>query len=419
MSKTQKIILYIGLGLVGLSLLLFVVNLFLQKDTNQTNSDTNQTPNTKLFSLFEIPFAKKDTDTETQPTENNNTQTTQNSVTNIGEESNLVTQRSVLNFQPIEKTFDQISFTPDQKASTIKTTRQGIRYIASDGLVYERYENEEEKLVSNTTSNRLGEAFVWGNNVVYRYSREDMQTIETFIGAFSTKTETLGQTNGNYLSKNIRSFAVNEADGQYAALLADDSRSSGQILIGQLGKDSRKNIFKTSFTDWLLDWFDKNNIVLTTRASGLVSGSAYIVNIFDLSKTKITDGYGLTTKVLPFSAGVVVSTVESQVYKTNLYVNKKLDYLPFKTIADKCTASSRVIVVCAVPSSQIGQAPDDWYKGEISYNDKIISYNTENGLQKILVDDYFLDVDIIKPSNNGSIIYFRNKNTGQLHKVSI
>lgn len=417
MSKTQKIILIIGAGLIGLSLVLLLVNTVLKN--KNTNNTANQT-DTNLFSLFERP-ANTSQKNSPDPTDTTNPEDVTDSNT-IPEQVlvknySVVSEQPVFNFIPVEKTIDQISFSPDKKTPDTKLKKIGVRYIKYDGIVYEKYDGEPEQRISNTVTNRLGEVFIFNNSVVYRYSREDMQTIETFIGTISTGATNAGKVVGDYLPKNIRSFALNESNGKFAGLLSDEARQSAQIIVGAVDKKDRQTLLKTSFTDWLLDWADENNLVLTSRASGKVIGSAYIVNSKDLVKTKIKSAYGLTTKALPFGAGVVVSSVGDSGYETELYQNNKLNYLPLKTVADKCTSIDKNTVVCAVSNGPSGVLPDDWYKGEVNYNDSIISYNTATGLQKVLASPDGIDVDLIKSTNDGSIIYFRNKINGLLYKI--
>ncbi|MBP6912453.1 MAG: hypothetical protein KBB86_00800 [Candidatus Pacebacteria bacterium] len=419
MSKTQKIILFIGVGLIGSSLIFLLINTLLKKDKNPNQNDV---PNTNLFSLFDRPV-NTNTNNDEPVLDTNEPVTDEGGV--LGQSApaknySLISEQPIINFIPVEKTVDQISFSPDKKIPDAKVKKFGVRYIKYDGIVYEQYPGEVEQRLSTTVTARLGEAFIFNDSVVYRYSREDMQTIETFIGTISKKEANLGTVVGDYLPKNVRSFSLNEKSGKFAGLISDESRQSAQIITGALGSVNRSTILKTTFTDWLLDWFDDNNLVLTSRASGKVSGSAYIVNTKDSSKTKITSGFGLTTKVLPFDAGVLISTVNENQYETNLYKDKKLGFFPIKTVADKCTAASRVVVVCATPVAPQGVLPDDWYKGEVNYNDSIISYAVETGTQKVLIGSNetstSFDIDIIKPSSDGKLIYFRDKKTGLLYK---
>lgn len=414
MSKTQKIILFIGITLIGLALVLLLVNTVLKSTKNK---DSAAQPDTSLFSLFERPIPVN-TSTE-DSAETPSTDTDEPIRATPGADKNYVafSSRPTTTFIPIEKTVDQISFSPDKKTPDPIVKRQGIRYVAYDGIIYEKYDGEDEVRISSTITNRLGEAFLFGDSVIYRYSREDMQTIETFLGTVSKKEPNIGVVGGDYLPKNIRSLALNQTSGRFAGVLADESRQSAQILLGRVGKVDRQTLLKTSFTDWLVDWLDDANLVLTSRASGKVIGSAYTVNIGDSSKTKITSGYGLTTKALPFGAGLIISTVDKNNYSVQLYKDKKLGYTPLKTIADKCTASQKVVLVCAIPTGSNGVQPDDWYKGEVNYQDSIISYNTENGSQKVLLSENGFDVDKIEPSIDGTAVYYRNKLDGFIYKT--
>lgn len=418
MSKSQKIILYIGAILIGLSLVLLLVNTILVKKDSANNQQV--TPDTNLFSLFERSSPNKDSQT---PNVDDQPQIGGEDVlgqTVFGGQKTLfqVSERPVTNFIPVEKDVVEIVFGQDTKTPQVKNKKQGVRYMGPDGLVYEKYDNETESRISNTVSPRLGEGFVYKNNVVFRYSREDMQTIETFLGNISTKESSLGEVAGSYLSKNIRSFALNETNGIYAFLSTDESRNSAQIFTGSMEKAQTKLITKTTFTDWLLDWGSGSVLNLTTRPSAEVVGYFYTLNIQTGLLGKVFSGLGLTTKSLGFDTGTIISYLDSGSYKTELYSNNKLTYLPFKTIADKCVAISKTSIVCAVPGAGYPQL-DLWYKGEFNYKDSLVLYNIQNGSQKVIYDGSpeVLDVDIIKSSTDGSYVFFRNKINGFVYKL--
>lgn len=422
MSKTQKIILYIGISFLGLALVLVIVNLFLKTKTGTEAEGVSS--NTNLFSLFERPANsnKNTADTEELKQEGASDGAQNQEEQNSQQFSNIrqISNNPAINFIPIEKEVQQISFTPDTKLPQVKTKKYGVRYIGLNGLVYEKYDEESEATISNTISQRLGEAFIYKNFIVYRYSREDMQTVETFLGSISNKEGSVGAVNGSYLAKNIRSFALNENSGAYTFLLSDESRTSAQIILGNIEKNQSKTITKTSFTDWLIDFVDNNTLSLTSRPSELVKGSFYTLNTQTGLIKKIFSADGLTTKGLPFGAGVIMSYISSNSYQTGLYSNNSIIYTPFKTISDKCTATSKNLIVCAVPRRGGYPPIDDWYKGEFNYSDMVISYDINTGSQKIIYNgDTTIDVDIIKSSADGKSIIFRNKINGYLYKITL
>lgn len=424
MSKTQKIILIIGASLIVASLLLLGFNTIFQKNENQNTEQVSI--NTNLFSLFERPVRNQDREeSNNQATTDQNQTQTERDRLSLSDESIIqdFSDNPVINFYTIEKTVDQISFTPEQRNPSTKVTKSGVRYMGLDGIVYEIFDDEAEKRVSTTISPRLGEGFVYKDSVVFRFSREDMQTIETFVGSISKKESSLGNVNGSYLAKNFRNFTVNEKNGAYAGVLVDDSRSSAQILVGSLEKNQSKVVARFNFTDWLLDWLDENSILMTTRPSVLVMGHSYIMNTQTGSFRKIDSGMGLTTKSLPFNSGVLISKVINGEYATSLFVEQKNNYLPFKTIADKCTSVSKEEIVCGVPIYNTYPLVDDWYKGEFNHSDSIVAYNTRTGTQRILYSGQegvsAIDIDLIKSSTKGDSIIFRNKIDGYLYRVKI
>lgn len=424
MSKTQKIILIIGASLIVASLLLLGFNTIFQRNENQNPEQVSI--NTNLFSLFERPIRNREQN-ESGNQSTPDQEQTQTERERLSLEDNSIIQdfsdNPAMNFYVIEKVIDQLSFTPDQKTPTTKITKSGVRYMGLDGIVYEKFEDEAEIRVSTTISPRLGEGFVYKDSVVFRFSREDMQTIETFIGSISKKEGSVGGVSGSYLAKNFRNFAVNDKNGTYAGILTDDSRNSAQIIVGSLEKSQSKSVAKFNFTDWLLDWFDENSIVMTTRPSALVMGHSYILNTLTGSFRKIDSGMGLTTKTLPFNAGVLISKVVNGEYSTNLFADQKNNFLPFKTIADKCTSISKEEIICGVPIYNTYPLVDDWYKGEFNHSDSIVAYNTRTGTQRILYSGQegvtAIDIDLIKSSTKGDSIIFRNKIDGYLYRVKV
>jgi len=59
------------------------------------------------------------------------------------------------------------------------------------------------------------------------------------------------------------------------------------------------------------------------------------------------------------------------------------------TLADKCAwaNSGKVIIYCAVPKNiSFRNLPDEWYQGNISFNDEIWKINLETGETELVVD---------------------------------
>lgn len=87
--------------------------------------------------------------------------------------------------------------------------------------------------------------------------------------------------------------------------------------------------------------------------------------------------------------------------------------LGIKTLAEKCVWTDLDNLICSVPRFVSPEEyPDAWYKGEVLFDERLWSVNTENGLEKIVstLRHNGLDkVDIVNPAYKNGILLFQNK----------
>jgi peptidoglycan hydrolase-like protein with peptidoglycan-binding domain len=312
----------------------------------------------------------------------------------------------------------------------LKTT---IRYIEKNtGNIYDFLpETGETSRLTNQTIPRIQEAFFTNNgeNVFIRYLKEDNETIETYFASVPKQIlggdGSAGELKGDFLEKNI--ISVSTSPDKNTAFL---QTTSGQNMLGSLFEaktKSKKQLFNSSFNEWLSEWVSSENILLTTKPSGFVQGYSYLLNTKSGNLKKIMGNvYGLLVNINSSMDKLLFSTSTERNFIFGLYDLKedKKYSLNVDTLPDKCTwALGGGTIYCAVPKIIPGGVyPDEWYQGIVSFNDNIVRidpsliYDNE-----ILVDPEsegtIVDVDIIKVDDKELYTVLRDKKTGILYMV--
>lgn len=205
-------------------------------------------------------------------------------------------------------------------------------------------------------------------------------------------------------------FMVEQNDGTSAGYVASTNGTS------------MSQIFTTPLTQVNVDWPSDNVISITTKGSADQGGYLYFVNPKTGTWTKVLGPLaGLSARVSHDAKYAIVSVTGSDDnVLTSVYSVQKgsgTDAV-VRTLADKCTWGNfyRSLVYCAVPSQQIaGTYPDDWYKGNISFIDKIWQINADTGelhLVSSIVDqsDRLIDAFNLGLDPKDNYLFFMNKN---------
>ncbi len=322
----------------------------------------------------------------------------------------------------------QISTDPISGFSVIentKTKKTDIHYILrANGNIYETYgDSPEQKRLSITTIPKVYES-MWlpdGQRLVIRYLKDTVESVQTFSVKINPATTTLnefeGGVDGNHLPENIGAFAINPAGNKIYYLINNLNGASGYTA-DPTGLN-KKLIFESPLIEWLVSWPKENTITMNTKAAAQIPGFLYFLNTITGDFSKIIGNInGLTSKTNASTTEVLYSDSSRGTPRLYLFNIKSGEskLLPFSTLPEKCVWSNKdsKIIYCAVPKAfPVGEYPDLWYQGLVSFDDSIWTLNTDN-LASTLVFDPTQDnnvMDITDPQldKNDNAIYFTNK----------
>ncbi|MEK7514281.1 MAG: hypothetical protein AAB587_00440 [Patescibacteria group bacterium] len=326
----------------------------------------------------------------------------------------------------------KVSESPVAGAVAIGTgTSTVIRYLdKGTGHIYDTGTNSlAQEKVSNTTIPKVHSA-LWlskGESLVMRYVRDDRATVESFYAKLTaSKTqgnETLKELEGVFLQKNIKEISVSPNKTRIFSLIKNGTKGTGVI---SLGDGSKKTSFDLPFYEFTPYWGAEGSITLTTKASVRVLGYAYTLNTSTGSFSKLFGGVsGLTTRTNNDGAKVLFAdnSLALSVFDT---AKGGVSSLPLKTLPEKCVWSSKDknTLYCAVPISiPMGDYPDAWYQGVVSFSDGLWKINILTG-ETTLVADFGKqgkDIDatelLLTPQEN--FLVFLNKKDSSLWILKI
>ncbi len=320
-----------------------------------------------------------------------------------------------------------------------------IRWIdRGRGNVYEaRKDSLDITTLSNTLLPKVYES-VWNKNInafigtilgdndtpTVLYSQIIAQTApaivkpitasSTDVSTANTQTLTPFQLKGKNLPKNMIAYAASP-DGSKIFMLTNEN-NAGVGYIGNFDGTTVKKIFDTPLTQLNVEWPEANTIAITTKGSASQPGFLYFINPkTGLWKKILGPTFGLSAKVSHDAKYVIASAAGSnQSIFTSIYTVSTLKSSDpiIRTLADKCAWGNfnKNMVYCAVPT-QIDQAtyPDDWYRGSVSFIDKIWQVDAITGevhLVTSIVDqsDRIIDAYNLGLDAKDDWLFFMNKN---------
>ena len=180
----------------------------------------------------------------------------------------------------------------------------------------------------------------------------------------------------------------------------------------------KKTVFESKFSEWLPHFNGPEIFTLTTRASALALGYSYRYNANEKDVfTRGVGGFsGLTTNYNPSGSKVLYSTnnggrfIETYVFDFN---DNSTLRLGISTLAEKCVWTDNDNLLCAAPRF-IGPEdyPDAWYKGEVLFDDRLWSINTQNGIERIVSNlrhPAAQAIDLVSPVYKDNVLLFQNK----------
>ena len=333
-----------------------------------------------------------------------------------------------------------------------------IRWVdRGRGNIFEALGNTLEiKTLSNTVVPKIYES-TWNKNLTafmaLSVSGEDyssmsgvyaelkprvMPKVATSTASSSPQTDSQNATAGSLtpyelkgknLPENIVAYAVSPKKDRVFMFI--NNNGTGVGYTSNFDGSSPAQIFTTPITQVNVEWPSDNIIAITTKGTADESGFLYFVDAKTGVWRKILGPLnGLSTKVSADSKYVFASmtgsneNIVTRIY--NVATGKRNDAV-INTLADKCVWGNfyKDIVYCAVPSQPIKAVyPDDWYKGSISFIDKIWQANAITGEVKLIssiidTSDRIVDAFNLGLDAKDDFLIFMNKNDLSLWSLDL
>jgi hypothetical protein len=309
-----------------------------------------------------------------------------------------------------------------------------LRYVArTDGNIYETFADKiEEQKFSGTVIPQIYEALFGnkGQSVILRYLKGDGRTIETFVSnlpkeLLGTDPTIVNEIKGSFLPENIKDLSLSPDTSNIFYL-----SNSGDNMVGltmNLTNSKKVQIFASPFTEWLSQWPNIKMITLTTKPSAGIPGYMYAMDPNVKNLNQVFGGInGLTTLTSPNGKLVLYSNdnLSLSVYHLDTKVS---DPLGVKTLPEKCVwGSTGNVIYCSVPKLlEIGQYPDVWYQGEVSFEDQIWKIDLKTGNATMLLDPATIgngeEIDGIKLALDAgeNYLFFVNKKDSFLWEFAL
>ncbi|MEI6659922.1 MAG: hypothetical protein WCK91_00685 [bacterium] len=271
--------------------------------------------------------------------------------------------------------------------------------------------------ISNSTIPNIYESMFdsKASTVIYRYLSSD-NSISSFIA-------TLGGTKGDFLPSNIVDLSLSPDKTKFFYLIKGASGINGTI---QNFTDGKKNpLFSSSYDEWLSQWVNAGSIFLTTKASGGENGYLYSLNTSNGSLKKIFGPVmGLTTNSNNGGTVVLYSNSFSGGVSLGLFdvTSHKTSDLGVSSLPEKCVWSTdNTSVYCAIPDSlPIGQYPDSWYQGLVSFSDHFIKINTKTSeVINLGTPNESIDATHMFTDDKEIALFFTNKKDSTLWSLDL
>ena len=255
------------------------------------------------------------------------------------------------------------------------------------------------------------------------------QTATSGPSASGTSTAAPFVLKGKNLPQNVLAYALSPKKDRLFMLVGESGKGIGYV--SALDGSSMTQIFDTPLTQVNADWPEDNTIAITTKGTANEMGYLYFVNPKSGVWKKIAGPLlGLSAKVSHDAKHVIVSSATTdQNLSTDIYSigsGASVDAV-IRTLADKCAWGNfyKEMVYCAVPSQPATATyPDDWYKGLISFTDKIWQVNASTGevhLISSIVDqsDRVIDAFNLGLDEKDNYLVFMNKNDLSLWSLDL
>lgn len=290
----------------------------------------------------------------------------------IGQDSQLNGQNSAasksIRILSKNKALDYWIFTDN---STSTASAKNVFYISSDGNIW-AIKGNSEQLVNNTQAKDIQSV----------KASADGNIIAIKSGTFAApKFDILNLKTNIWQPAMIGISAVSwSPNGERLAYLQNGGKGESELFIKDFSDSKSKvqKIISLTQTDFDLDWYGDNNVLLVPKPSIVSFSEIWNINIKTQTVSKLTSGNSLMVKWLKFgNLGLKFSSNTGRNYVFSLIDDRDnlKGSFKFVTLPNKCLLSSSTQIYCAIPRDQsIFSAynfPDDYLKKGVYAKDGI------------------------------------------------
>jgi dipeptidyl aminopeptidase/acylaminoacyl peptidase len=370
---------------------------------SRTSTNTNQDPNTS-GNTNGLPIS---TNQNPGSASNGTTSPAQGNTSNTNQvQSTLIKQRSI---EPIS-------------GSVVYALADGphVRYNERvTGHVFDvNLKTGTSSRISNETLPQIYES-LWspdGKRSIYRYVKNNqamvtysLELVPPKLASTSVATTT-GTVNGSFLPQDIDGIVLSPTAKNIFYIAP--SRNDANFVVANADGSGAKVVRTSPLKHWLVGWPSENTVSLTTKPTYNETGSLYFLNPKTGAMNQVLrDIPGLTTLVNPAGTQVLYSTGSNEL---NIYdiTSKKTLPINLQTLPEKCVWSKKEknTIFCTAPSDlPVGNYPDDWYQGTVSFADDIYRVDTTTGTVTLIFNisaESGRTMDVIQPTLSPDEDYF-------------
>lgn len=329
------------------------------------------------------------------------------------------------------------TFTAAKKPDNIEIVDM-VRYVdVASGIMFDKAikKPEDKKSITKNSVPRVVEAMFdnTGTKAIMRYLTDNI--IQTYLVSLTfqkidpnlTKEERdaipkTAEVSGEFLPENIESSGISK-DGKNFFYMNPISGGVAGITYNFATK-AKKEVYKTPFTEWIVDYAGESKINLTTKSSGLVAGYSYGIDTKTTAFSKNTGGQmGLTTLMSPDGKKILFAEYKNGNISTYILeiATQKINSVSPSAIPQKCVwtkASDKIYCAAAIKSASFVY-PDDWYKGKISFEDALWMIDAGDFSGNIIYDIVSksgerIDATSLRLDSSETYLGFINKKDGIL-----
>lgn len=278
------------------------------------------------------------------------------------------------------------------------------------------YESIWNKNLTAFVGTLLSDGATTPTNVYAELKRQSLSNASTTANSVNLTPYNL---KGKNLPDNV--IAITTSPNKDRLFMLTNEAGKGVGYVATIDGKSIVQIFTTPLTQLNVEWPEENTIAITTKGSVTQNGYLYFVSPKTGVWKKILGPIqGMSAKVSHDAHFAIVSAPgEKNIVSTTIYDIAKgtnIDAI-IHTLADKCAWGNfyKNLFYCGVPAQPVSAVyPDDWYKGSISFNDKIWQVNASTGelhLISSIVDqsDRVIDTFNLGLDDKDNFLIFMNK----------